>query len=388
MAPTEAVDTELPAYSADPEPHKDEQQPAPSPASAAGSPSSSSPPSRSKLFKLACPLAYLVGAGITASTTYALVRRVQHLIATASVNPNPQTWISAARTQVYDPCYFGCDDCNDPNYAWNACQRTLQLTVEQGSICDANRMWNWRERYPENCLAAMGDVLKGEALERLKQSYRNQLALVILTVLGGVVGGSIVYCIIRRWARKRDKNATLAWSRPPPYREKASGRSRRRLKLLLPAFFGLFGRKADAYACVGHDQAANQFFVSPNGTISGVIHGWFSNCYDRRHCYRLCSPSCLPSGKVGQICSQLCSSRCHTTTYVDKAPWQFVQDMAPKVQGCGFQLVDSVPEAATARVANANIERNYWVEISVNGYNVTSSDYTDEMVLCLHHIGG
>ncbi|OIW32018.1 hypothetical protein CONLIGDRAFT_629712 [Coniochaeta ligniaria NRRL 30616] len=398
MAPQHIEDIELPAYSANPDPHKPAaQQPPPSPSpvpvpvpAAAGESSNNPPPppSRSKLHKLAGPLSLLLGAGITASTTYALVARVQHLIATAAVDSDPKTWISAARTQVYDPCYLGCaNDCDDPNYAWNACQRTVQLVADGGS-CDANRMWNWAERYPQSCLAAAGDVLRAEALERLKQSYRNQLAIIILTILGGLVGGSIVYCLVRSWAEKRDKAAVLARSRPPPYRSKAPGAGRRRIKLMVAAFVGLFGRRAAAYACVGHDQAADQFFVSPNGTVAGVVHGWFSNCYDTTFCYNMCSTSCRDTGGGGTSCSESCTPYCYTVTSTDKAPWQFVADVAGRVKTCGFRLVDKVEVPVTVRVANANIEKNYWVTIAVNGYNVTRGDETDEGVLCLHQIGG
>jgi hypothetical protein len=33
---------------------------------------------------------------------------VQHLIATAAVDSDPEIWTAAARTQVYDPWYLGC----------------------------------------------------------------------------------------------------------------------------------------------------------------------------------------------------------------------------------------------------------------------------------------
>lgn len=347
------------------------------------------PRSPSRLFKLAILLALLVGAGITASTTYALVKRVQHLVATAAVDPNPQTWMLAARTQVYDPCYLGCDDCKDPSYAWNACQRTVQLPINQAVICDGNRMWNWKERYPEHCLDAMGKVLQAEALERKKQSYRNQLAIIILTIFGGVVGAIGTYVLTKSWTTRRDRKAAMARANPPPYRKKPLGAGKARLKILLAASLALFGRKAEAYACTGYDPSSNQFFINPNGTISGVVHGWFSNCYDKKNCYPLCTPVC--SGIKGvTLCTVSCTTSCYTTTYSDKPPVMFVQDMARKVETCGFRLVDAVQEGmgATTRIANANIERNYWVKILVNGFNVTHSNHTDEMVLCLHDIGG
>ncbi|KAB5535994.1 hypothetical protein GE09DRAFT_337433 [Coniochaeta sp. 2T2.1] len=399
MAPKPVIDNELPAYSAVPKPPKPAALPtrhepsSPVPTSS-GVPHEQPPasPPRSKLWKLALPLAFLIGAAITAGTTYALVKRVQHLIANASVDSDPQTWMTAARKEVYDPCYLGCDDCNDPSYSWKACQRTaVQLDdVPRGVVCDGNVMWNWRERYPETCLLAVGDILRGEALARRKQTYRNQLAIIILTVLAGLVGGRIVYCLMRSWARKRDKKAASARYQPPAYSEKAPGARRQRVKLLLTTFLALFGRKASAYSCTGHGQVSNQVFASPNGTIGGVIHGWLSNCYDVTTCFPVCTTSCSGDAATGgQSCSQSCTTSCYTSTYTDKAPGDYVLDVVPKVEACGFRMVGGEgPDSPLVRVANADIERCFWVTLSVNGFNVTDADYTDEMVLCLHQIGG
>jgi hypothetical protein len=237
----------------------------------------------------------------------------------------------------------------------------------------------------------MGDVLRAEALERLRQSYLNQLAIVILTVLGGAVGAVIAYGLIRTWARKRDNKAALARAggNPPPYvaippQGKVSGGAGRRWWWKMMFVVPLFGRKALAYPCVGREPAWDQFFVSPNGTIAGVVHGWFSNCYNREYCYPTCTLSC---NNLGQ-CTEHCTTTCYTVTYTDKSPRQFVGDVVPKVEACGFRLVDAAQEGTTVRVANGNLERNFWVKISVNGYNVTSGEWTDDMVLCLHDIGG
>lgn len=365
MAPQQAVDIELPAYSANPElpkpAHISSASPPIHPSNPAPFIDASNNPllqsSPSKRLCLAKHIAFVIGAAITAGTTYALVKRVQNLLANSYVDPSPATWSSAARTQVYDRCYLGCpDDCSNPRYAFNACQRTVSLPGN----CDANKMWNWAERYPEACLAAMGDVLRDRALEGLRQSYRNQLAIIILTVLGGVVGGVIAYRLMKQCVVKRDLKAAQASLNPPAYRKKAPGAGKSRLKLLFGGFLTLFGREAQAYACTGHHQAADQFFVSPNGTIGGVVHGWFSNCYDLK------------------------------LAFTNKAPAEFVRDAADRVEACGFRLVDSaaVDGSAGVRVANAKIERDYRVKIAVSGYNVTRSDETDEMVLCLHAIGG
>src|SRR3569833_705910 len=109
--------------------------------------------------KLDIPAAILVAAAITAGTTYALVRRVQHLIATATVSSDPEVWLQAARTQAYDSCYLGCSDCDDTTSAWNACARTAAANVT-GTICDTNRKRNRRDRYPVVWLRAVGELYK------------------------------------------------------------------------------------------------------------------------------------------------------------------------------------------------------------------------------------
>jgi len=97
--------------------------------------------------RLAVPMGLLVGGGIFAGTTYALVVRVQWLMATATVSSDPNVWMQEARTKAYDVCYFSCtDNCNDVNYAWNACARTALANVT-GIQCDGAKMWNW-VRFP------------------------------------------------------------------------------------------------------------------------------------------------------------------------------------------------------------------------------------------------
>src|SRR5204862_392685 len=79
--------------------------------------------------KLRLPLALLAGSGITAGTTYALVKHVQHLIATAQVSSDPSVWIQKARDDGYGACYNGCDDCQDVSFAYNACEKTARAIV-------------------------------------------------------------------------------------------------------------------------------------------------------------------------------------------------------------------------------------------------------------------
>ncbi|KAK3682828.1 hypothetical protein B0T22DRAFT_295142 [Podospora appendiculata] len=375
-------------------------QPLPQPYSAPSSSSSPSEKGHPFLARLAIPIGLLVGGGITGGTTYALVARVQHLIATASVDGAISKWRAEARSQVYDACYLGCTDCDDPSYAYNACQRTAQLVAADGALCDGTKMWNWADRYPDSCLDAMGQVLMGDRLNAVKQGYRNQLAIIILTVLGGVVGGILAYMLWRRMtttkAQRHHKKQT------PPSSSSSSNKSHRsparkgRWAVFTAAFLGLFAPKAAAYACTGRDTAWSQPFTSTNTSLalSGVVHGWFSNCYDKQDCHKTCTSVCTTSSSSGtRTCSDKCSQTCTSRTYTDRRPKYYVDAILPGVEACGFRSVDVLGgspgvEATLLRVGNPELERTNWVRILVSGFNVSRKGETDERVLCLWGLGG
>ncbi len=202
-------------------------------------------------------------------------------MATAAVEPDPIVWAQKACTEAYEPCYKGCSDCSDPSYAWTACSRTAAVKAA-GTLCDANSMWNWGEeaKYPAPCLAALGEQYRNDALEALRRSYHDQLAIIMLTVLAGLVGGFVTYVLWRR--------ATERCIRRPPAAEETSDQRRRRrrrcrgsLRTLLPAsLLALFPRTARAYACTGQDAAAERYFVNANRTLAVRVHGWFSDCQE------------------------------------------------------------------------------------------------------------
>lgn len=365
------------------------------------------------LSRLALPIGTIVTIGIMAGATYAVVARVQHLIANASVSGDLASWKLRARNEVYDACYNGCTSCNDPDFAYNACQTTAKAIVK-GVNCDGARMWNWavQDRYPDQCLTALAGIMMGDALAHLKQSYRNQLALIILTVLGGILGGFLVYKGIRmatmtkheRWAARSNR----AWSvfKPRTWymsmgrysnvrrRTAAPASPSRRggkmsTKKLAAAFAGVFGaRGAASYPCAGRDAAWSQFFASPSGAVTGVVHSWFSECRDRQNCYDSCRDSCSTNASGIRTCTKKCTKTCTTVTSSERIPKDYVDIVTPKVRACGFNIVDALNGAAiTTRVANPGIERNHRVRISVNGLNVTRPDQTDAMVVCLYEIG-
>ncbi|KAK0617501.1 hypothetical protein B0T14DRAFT_271018 [Immersiella caudata] len=368
-------------------------------------------PEHPLLSKLALPIALLVGAGLAGGTTYAVIARVQHLLATAAVDGDLEHWKRKAHYDVYDACYNGCTSCDDPNFAFNACKTTAQAIVK-GVNCDGNLMWNWRveHRYPDACLSAVAVILMGEALERLKQSYRRQYGLIALTVVAGLVAGLLVYKLVRyatmtpsqrrakhsdlgQSAKKFGKSAAKAAAKGAARSRRSGGGGGGSSKKIFGALLGLLaaprGAKAvTLYPCTGLDPAWYQFFASPDGAIAGVVHGWFSECRDRRDCHKTCKNVCTTNSSGTRTCKDKCTDSCKTVVVTERPPKVFVERMMPKVRACGFQMRDAPDGKQLAtRIGNAGIEKNYWVRISVNGLNVTKADQTDKMVMCLHGIG-
>ena len=302
--------------------------------------------------------AFLVGGGIIAGTTYALVRYVQHAIATAQVSSDPQVWVNAAKTRAYDPCYNGCDDCDDVNFAYKACAKTASVTVP-GIICNANSMWNWAERYPQECLQAVGEIYRAEALGHAMQHARNRLALVILTVAAGLVGGIVTYVLIG-WAASR-------WERRSPGKV-----------VMFGAMLGLGVGSTSGYPCTGYGKDDAQYFINANQTLYGTVHGWVSDCYDYSYA---CGQSCTGPSSIG---GTTCTPTYCTGTSFDEPPSYYVGAAMGRVQNCGFEPISTLPGNTSIRIANALIERNLWVKVSVNQLNLTQ--VTDPSIVCLHEL--
>ena len=344
---------------------------------------------------LRLPVAVLIGANITAFTTFALVRHVQHKIANAKVSEDPWKWMQIARAEAYDACYYGCNDCGNTNFAYNACKMTARANVT-GVICDGNLMWNWASRYPIECLEAVGKIYKAEALRKLKQTYRNRLAIIILTVLAGIIGAVITYkiwsCTVARCqarARSRPSSSPSRYrtaaeepSSPPyfPPRMRGGGRSAGRIALITTTLASIVSRSR-AYPCTGYDPKANQYFINADKTLYGVVHGWFSNCYDYKcRCNTVCWD--MGSDRSWYSSWKWCSTTCSTCTKSNVAPIKYVKAALGHVTACGFELVNAVDGDVNMRVANPLIEKEWWVKISVNKFNLT--DVTDPSIFCLY----
>ncbi|TPX16102.1 uncharacterized protein E0L32_004097 [Thyridium curvatum] len=346
-------------------------------------------------------LAIVLGGGLVAGTIYALDVRIRHLVDTASVDPDPAVWVKQARTFAYDRCYNGCRDAtclSDPDAVAKACARTAKA----GATCDAARMWNWRDgRYQDHCLAAVGDMFKADALHAKKMKLRQQYAIIILCLLGGLVLGWVTYKLAKRYAagwrhrlldrgalRDLDQRGGAQEPELMPREEKVSrpheGRSR--VKTALLVILAFFGKKTQAFPCAGYGTKQWQTFENANRTVIGFVQGWMSDCYHYQSCYSSCSESCSTSGGTTS-CHTTCRDSCTTHTGVRTYPDFYVSRAAKKVVDCGFHLIDQLNETVDARVANAGIESNYWVTIVVNAYNVTSPGVTDDDVWCLYNIG-
>ncbi|KFZ10685.1 hypothetical protein V501_05080 [Pseudogymnoascus sp. VKM F-4519 (FW-2642)] len=174
-------------------------------------------------------LAVLIACAITGGTTYALADRVKREIANDRGPENSgdrARWMLAARTKVYHACYNGCDA--SPSCTSEACAKTAALNVT-GVVCDANVLWDQRDRYPAPCLEAVAEMRKREAFGAERKEHLNFLSMMIFIVPGGTIGGLLAYGIFWCWVdehrhRKLEKaRQSLAaqprWIpcyRPPP----------------------------------------------------------------------------------------------------------------------------------------------------------------------------
>lgn len=200
-----------------------------------------------------------------------------------------------------------------------------------------------------------------------------------------------------RGFRSRSRSRSRSSSRSARLR---GGNGRRGFQLFT-AFLALFGKSRASgtrnYPCT-RELAFDQYFTldkapAPGfkGTVlSGVIHGWLTECKDTEDCRQSCHNSCKTvNGK--KKCSDKCTKKCHTKTTTNRMPKSFVDAVAPKVKACGFKLVDGLGGKGNAearyRVPNGKIEKSHWVEILVTGFNVTNADKTDQEVVCLYNIG-
>lgn len=194
---------------------------------------------RLKIFSIL--FAVFVGCAVTGGTTCALALDIQRNIANSRgpVNSADRArWMKVARTKVYDACYNGCDA--SPSCTSEACAKTAALNVT-GVVCDANALWDQRDRYPVPCLEAVAEIRKREAFRSERQEHLDFLAMLIFIVPGGPLCGLLAYGIFWCWVgeyrhKKLEKaRQSLAaqprgnpYYRPPPPPSTTSGSGARK----------------------------------------------------------------------------------------------------------------------------------------------------------------
>lgn len=429
-------------------------------------------------------IAFLLGISIAVVPTNIAFTKIPALKTVDPIN-DPVYWMDVARAEAYGACYNGCTDCDDAEFAFKACKKTAQVEVK-GVICDANKIWNWKERYPEVCLKKLGEKMRGEGV---KHPMGFQAALLIADILVGLFVGIGMYRIfqdhdcfksLNLWLKRRSNTITTSagttstgttplggpvrtapdhvftpydtrstHSSGPSKTQSSSGDIEKgsqgsehsasksneptpsikptaqgsqepsgsellnipfklRVDSPIPSINSMqvdpptpsikfkspngkyasavgiaaFSSFAMAHICTGKEIAVtNHYFTNTNKTVFGVVQGRIADCYEYDcHCQEHCMPSSAYRRKG-------CNTKCDTCTGVRTGTAEYVNRVLPKVRDCGFRLVDeALPWEISMRVANANIEKNFWVTISVHGFNVTEG--TDPLVMCLHAIGG
>ncbi|TPX10040.1 uncharacterized protein E0L32_001237 [Thyridium curvatum] len=359
--------------------------------------SNPTPPPKRHRFRLSkrCPkllsrlplfLGLFFGIGTATACTYLLVRRVNHLVATAKVDGNPAKWSNQAVQEAYDPCYLGCRDgsCEtDVTFAQRACARTGESHL--GEACNGKHMWNWQERYPAHCLDAVGAIFRDKALADNKASKSRLMGLTVLILIGAFGVGWLIFHFLRRAIAKRHAARAAARSQ----RRTVSGRGKGRWRKWSAVLLAVFGRPAQSYPCTQHAPIERRNFANHNNTIRGAVYGALSDCEDSSDCHPDCRTKCHWSFiKFRTVCHWECEDVCVTGTRVTRDARSYVASVMQNVYNCGFREEWYLENGLLTRIANPGIESNHWVTISVDGFNVTSPNVTDPAVVCLYNIGG
>jgi hypothetical protein len=288
---------------------------------------------------------------------------VNHLVKTARISQGADHWVDIARHQTYDLCYNGCNDCLDVDRIENACLMTRKVTIP-GMDCDASKIWTWADRYPLDCLVAVGNIYKYNALW-WKKFWLGALWLLNLLSVGVYM---VVYAISesvfdkarRHPVRPRRRNSTTPLLN-------AFAVSLLAVAMLPPVA---------AYRCTQMGPTYDQHFINEDGSLYGVIHGWLSNCYDESYS---CGESCSTTTSDGRTS---CDPTWCSQPRLDKPPSNYVDHAAHRVMSCDFRLTRTVPGVVNKRIANPRIEGKLWVKVSVNHFN--GSDGVFEQVQCLY----
>lgn len=383
-------------------------------------------------------------AGIAGAILYLIIYPVERVSAQNAAKPHSASWSQDARKRAYEPCYNGCAGSVDRECAFHACETTANVKVNvTGVICDGNQMWNWQDRYPDACLEALGGIYKAEAEERLFRSVAWRASLIALPIVVGlIVFALLCWRCIRYYKRKYatpastipltpitsglnsgthvTTSSTIAGvttttgsriragtpappaylnvgSPPPRYKRPGSqgtsqgnsigksGESNSTFRQI-PAILGiaaLFGRASATGGLICKDNVTIRHFTNANRTIFGDVRGWLASECSEYPC-RCRDVKCPPSqGRI--VKPSKCEQKCDKCTRYTTGSLEFVDRIKPKVGLCEFEFIHGSVGEAPWRVANAMIEKNWLVTISLNTFNVSGE--TDGQVRCLHAIG-
>jgi hypothetical protein len=303
---------------------------------------------------------------------------VNHIVNTTTVPGDTQHWTTQARN-AYGLCYDGCNDCLDVRVIEDACRMTTRLDLD----CDARNIWFWEDRYPDECLYTLGQLLQDDELKSKQFKLRFLYLLIAVPI---ALAWALYHPAEKlvRWiqAQDRRRKARRHVQSDDAPRSSTTGTTTPLLRtatisILAIALF--YTTPVSAYACTNFHPVHNQPFVSQTDpTLFGNIHGWLSDCY--RESYS-CGQRCDFHHNTTSCSTQTCYRK-----RADASPADFVRDAAKKVAGCGFEMVDVIPGIASRRVANPRIEGDLWVKISVNRYNGSSG--VERGVLCLGDLVG
>lgn len=176
--------------------------------------------------------AVFVICAIIGGPTGGLVVAIQREIANSRgpVNPGDRArWMKVARTKVYDACYNGCDA--SPNCASEACAKTAALNIT-GVVCNANALWDQRDRYPVPSLEAVAEISKRDAFRKERENHLVLLVMVLPIVACGLLIGVLAYyifygCVAGHMKRKlaKERQRSAAWPRGNRYDQPLSASS-------------------------------------------------------------------------------------------------------------------------------------------------------------------
>lgn len=338
-----------------------------------------------------------IGVLVFAGTLTGMIILTSRFISSLRVSSSRAYWSNLARTDVYELCYDGCDDCLDVSTIYNACKLTasVQSSVPDDVTCNALDIWYWDDeaRFPSECLDAVGIKLKEDALKRKRFWWK---ALYLLCPIVAIGLGWVVYSVLFWWLQRFESLDSRPWTgfkkRSVSHHNGGSGRSSSRSPLLAATIiaFLMIPPQVSAYACI-RDPAHDQLFANPANTIYGVIHGWLSNCYtSSSSCGETCTYT--TTTYAGRPSSERdCQTRYCDEPVSDRRPREYVNEAWKLVGPCGFRRVDYVPGVVDRRIPNPRIEGRLWVKISVGRFNTTleggeENGVLDEQIKCLYGI--